>query len=1759
MLGAFPTLGKVGVRRFQALENGGWRGFCSSVGGFSWYGAGEPMRALRSLVELFGGRFFAALACGLFPVLAGATPTQWVSRAWQTDDGLPNNDVTSLLQADDGAMLFGTLSGLARFDGLRLQTIRVEEKGAPVRGINGMCLGHDGTLWLINNGRLVALRPGQPQRSLALPALPADPRINTMLEQPRGVLWICFEEGQPLRLDLAAALATGKAVPQVLPGAGFKSVLAVDKSGEIWVAHPGALTRWTGKRFDTVCELSLERVTLCAARAGGLWLGAGRQLFKCDGQGLVEVARLPDGPPGNRASALLEDRQGRVWFGTFGDGLQVWDGKVFSRVEVSHHDVWSLREDREGNLWVGTGGGGVCRVRPRMVAPFDETADLVSQTTRSLCADVRGDIWLALQTDRLWRRHDGRWQALQERSDWPANNASCVAADPHGLCWIGTSDGGLVRWDGQRFESIPLPPTGEHQGRIRALLAARDGTVWIGRGNELVCGKAGVWQSFAKLASNSEVRVVAEDSRDNLWIGTRDGEILQVASNRLVRATPRELAGRGIIRTMLGTPDGALWIGTSVGLARLKDGQCSLITTAQGLRNNIISQLILGPNGRLWAASNRGLFFVALEELNAVAERRASTLQCIAFGAGEGVPGLQANSGYLPNVLRAPDGRLWFTTRNGIVIADPTCCGTNTNPPPVAIAELAINGQAVVLPSSNVVQVAPGAAKISFVISAMSYVAPENVRLQHLLAGADVEWQDTPADRTLVYQHLPPGAYTLRVRAANNDGVWCTQEAALPFVVQPFFYQRASLQLAGIGLGFVAVLLALYYAIMRRRIAHAHQEAEAALRASEEKYRQLVENSREIIYVVQNGLIQFANRTATQVMQRDLLNTSILDLVPAEDRAATLLHHEALLAGRQQAESQQEYRVLGPGGVVLWFAINAVRIEWHGQPATLNFGSDITERKQAAEALRESEQKFAFAFHNSPMAMALTALETGIYQDVNEVFLRDSGYTREEILGRNSRELGLFVDDQDRQRIVENIQQGKPVYGMPCTFRVKDGQLRHGLLSSNLISAAGRKFYLTIILDITEHQRAEEQNRHFNDVLRAMRDIGHLSHHEKDPQHLLQQACETLVQTRGYVTVWVGHPETAGQRVTMLAHAGQHGGFQKLAPITWDDTPAGHGPTGTAIRERRPVIIDDIATDPSFAPWRDPVVATGAASLASVPLLHGDQLFGVLTVKADHVRAFDAEEVRLLTSLAADLALALHSIESERQRQQAEAAMLRLGTAVEQSAESILITDAAGLIQYVNPAFERIAGYSLAEVVGQNPRLLKSDAHNADFYAQMWATLTRGAVWSGHLINRRKNGTLYEEDGTISPVRNAAGAVTNYVAIKRDVTNEVNLQQQLLQAQKMETVGQLAGGVAHDFNNILQTILGYCELLLKNTPASDERHLDLQEIQRSGERAATLTRQLLAFSRKQMLMPRVHDLNDIIANLSRMLTRVLGENVHLALELAPDLKRLKVDAGQMEQVLTNLAINARDAMPNGGQLSIRTLNTVLSEADLPLHPEGRVGPFACLCVSDNGTGMPREVRAHIFEPFFTTKEKGKGTGLGLSTVYGIIKQHDGWITVYSEPGQGTTFRLYLPVIEEAVPVATEHKTPDGESPMQGHGERILLIEDDPLVRRMTQQMLNHNGYRAIAVATCREAHAAFNSLIDLVLSDVMLPDGNGLDLVRQFQQQRPKLRCILTSGYADIHERWPEIEEHRWPFLIKPHNQADLLRALTTALAGASG
>ncbi|MFA5793725.1 MAG: PAS domain S-box protein [Candidatus Brocadiia bacterium] len=386
----------------------------------------------------------------------------------------------------------------------------------------------------------------------------------------------------------------------------------------------------------------------------------------------------------------------------------------------------------------------------------------------------------------------------------------------------------------------------------------------------------------------------------------------------------------------------------------------------------------------------------------------------------------------------------------------------------------------------------------------------------------------------------------------------------------------------------------------------------------------------------------------------------------------------------------------------------------------------------------------------------------------------------------------------------------------------------------------------------------------------------------------------------------------------------------------------------------------------------------------------------------------------------------------------------------------------------------------------------------------------------------------------------------------RNITERKKLEHQLLQSQKMESIGALASGVAHDFNNILTAINGYAEITIEDIGKNHPSRESLEHIKDGVVRAANLTRQLLIFSRHDEFNAKPINFNALFDNLQNMLIRLIGENITIETKLSPDLAMIKADAGNIEQVITNLVINARDAMPQGGRITVKIENVTVDEEYCRLNMESSCGDFVRLSVTDTGTGMTKDVLKHIFEPFFTTKPHGKGTGLGLSVVYGIVKKHNGWINTYSEPGHGTLFNIYLPVYTGKEHPELTPKKPALEE-LKGAGQRILLVEDDVAILKMTEMVLSKAGYTVLGAPNGLEARRIFaQNNIDLVLSDVILPDINGLELVAEFLQLKPGLPIILSSGYSRSGD---EIRNSKIPFLPKPYNIKDLLKIIKDTLA----
>ncbi|MCM0081438.1 PAS domain S-box protein [Geomonas sp. Red32] len=513
--------------------------------------------------------------------------------------------------------------------------------------------------------------------------------------------------------------------------------------------------------------------------------------------------------------------------------------------------------------------------------------------------------------------------------------------------------------------------------------------------------------------------------------------------------------------------------------------------------------------------------------------------------------------------------------------------------------------------------------------------------------------------------------------------------------------------------------------------------------------------------------------------------------------------------------------------------------------------------------------------------------------------------------------------------------------------------------------------------------------------------------------------------------------------------------------------------------------------------------------------------------------------------------------EDVTERTRAEEELRKLSSAIRQSPVSIMIANTDGIIEFVNPKFYQVTGLTPAETLGQNTRIMKSGKTPDEEYRRLWSTITSGRVWHGEFHNHKKDGDYFWEQATIAPVKNREGEITHFIAIKEDVTERKRLEEQLRQAQKMEAIGKLAGGVAHDFNNMLMVIFGYANIVQMKMADDDPLKENMDKLLSAADRAATLTRSLLAFSRKEPMVLRPLNFNEVVRKVEKFLSRIIGEDVTVCTEFREDPLPVNADGGQIEQVLMNLATNARDAMPTGGTLTISTEGVELSSDET----EGKGGRYVVISVSDNGIGMDSETAERIFDPFFTTKEAGKGTGLGLSIVYGIVKQHDGFITVNSEPGRGTTFRIHLPRLtageESAEESAAAASAPEGS-------ETVLLAEDDAEVRRLAVSVLTQFGYQVIEAWDGVEAVNLFREhqeKIALVMLDLIMPRMGGKEAFAEIRTMSREVPVLFVSGYPrDVVQRSGMIEEN-FDLLMKPITPQGLLvkirELLDRAKAGA--
>jgi len=1031
------------------------------------------------------------------------------------------------------------------------------------------------------------------------------------------------------------------------------------------------------------------------------------------------------------------------------------------------------------------------------------------------------------------------------------------------------------------------------------------------------------------------------------------------------------------------------------------------------------------------------------------------------------------------------------------------------------------------------------------------------------------------------------------------------------------------------------------YAFAFARDITERKQAEEAIRKAEEEYRRLFEAAPEGVYRISpEGKILAANPALARMLGYTSAEEFVSSIVdsgrqiwrdPNERQGCIkLLEEQGVVRG-------YECQFLRKDGSVIWVSLSSRRVTSPDGRILYREGfvEDITERKQAEERVKASEDKFRKAFMTGADAFYIATLNEGRLIEANDRFHEVFGYLPEEIAGKTSLELGLYANPDDRQRMVSEIKSKGYARNLEVKGRRKDGTQITVLLSVNLLEGGNEQLILGVVRDITEQKQAEEALRESEARLNEAEHLAHLGSASWDV------ATETMMWSDELYRIFGRDPRLPAPKLQERA--------AMYAPESWERMEsavqralatgepydlevevvrpdgtrrhthargaAQRGPDGRVIRLYGTLqdITERMEAEKALleAEGEYRKIYEGALEGIYRTSLEGKSL-GVNPALAQMLGYDSADEFLSATNDAAHQVWVDPHERSRYATLTQESGSLRGfecqlkrkdGTAIWVSLNSRLVRGADGRALYFEDFIEDITERKRTEEVlrkseaelkeaqriarlgnwvmdvktgqttwsnevyrmlGLDPSLPPppSQEHSRLFTPESWMLLTAAVDKAAHagvpyeleLETVRADGSRGWMMDRGEPVRDADGAITHLRGVAMDITERRNLGEQFRQAQKMEAVGRLAGGIAHDFNNLLTIINGYSQILLETPASGHTARTYLKEIEDAGNRAASLTRQLLAFSRRQVLEPQVVNLNVVITDLGKMLTRLIGEDIKLHTSLDPSLARVKADPGQIEQVIMNLAVNARDAMPSGGNLTIETSNVELDENYAQTHPTVKPGPHVMFAVVDTGTGITAETQARIFEPFFTTKEQGKGTGLGLATVYGIVKQSGGSIWVYSELGHGTVFKIYLPAVSENL-TEKGHATAETGS---GFGtETILVIEDEEGVRSLVRHALESRGYKVLETDDAEEAFAlcaSYEGTIHLLLTDVVMPKMSGPAVAENVTALRPGVKVLYMSGYTDDAIVHHGVLSEGMPFIQKPFSPVTLRKKIREVL-----
>ena len=864
--------------------------------------------------------------------------------------------------------------------------------------------------------------------------------------------------------------------------------------------------------------------------------------------------------------------------------------------------------------------------------------------------------------------------------------------------------------------------------------------------------------------------------------------------------------------------------------------------------------------------------------------------------------------------------------------------------------------------------------------------------------------------------------------------------------------------------------------------------AEEQLRKSEKKFRSLVEQAGEMLFLHDlNGKlidVNFAAVKNTGYSRDELKTMSVFDIDPdARNRDDMLVYWESLKVGDCPVRFEVRHR--RKNGSIYPAEVSVSKIVLQDGDYILGLARDISELQKAMEGLRESEEKFSRAFHMSPVPMTITSLDDGRFLDINDAFVFQTGYSRDMAIGSTSTEIG-FAEIEDRSRMIDNLNKECRVDNIELSVRRADGSRMTCLYSATPIEIRGKKRLLSAAVDISGEKKIKEElsesRSRFEKMLSVVPDM--ISIHDLDMNILYSN-------WQGFASI------PRNKRVLNTKCYKTYRGFDHICP----DCKA-----RDVIELNSPFQSEEKLPD---GRWID---------LRVMPINDDD---GKLEMFLEWVRDITESKTQ--------------QIELQSQKRLIEGVL-----------DSIKDVIGIQLKDHTVLKYNR-AGYELLGITEEEVRNKKC-YHLIGKSKPCEPCATRIAVKSKKIETIEKYFPALGRHFlcTSNPILDENGEISYIIEQLTDITELRKKEEIFRQSQKMESVGRLAGGVAHDYNNMLSVILGYTEMLLESIDTDDTSYESLIQIQNAAKRSADITRQLLAFARRQTISPKILDINEVVEGMLKMLNRLIGEDIDLAWMPGKSLWPVRLDPSQIDQILANLCVNSRDAISGVGKITIETANISFDPEYCAGHPGAGEGDYILLAVSDNGEGMDPETIQNIFEPFFTTKSEGIGTGLGLATVYGIVKQNDGFINVYSEPEKGSTFKIYLPRDRSE----TDKKKIEVSSQIpKSRGETVLIVEDEVSILNMGKQMLQRLGYNVLSANKPKDAielAESHHGKIDLLITDVVMPEMSGRELSEEFSTRYSSVKTLYMSGYTANVIAHHGVLDEGVKFIQKPFSRKDL-------------